>query len=175
MTYPIVPEKFCVRCEQTKPASEFHRDKWNTTGLVAYCKPCVSAKMQKVYAERKDEIRDIQKSYSQSRAGQRRTFRTYQRDQIKRELKRKGLKGARYVPARILELEEYEMMVEAQGGRCALCGDEQKGQRLSIDHDHATGKIRALLCVRCNMGLGQFRDSPTLLEQARLYLLSHSQ
>jgi len=50
---------------------------------------------------------------------------------------------------------------------CVICGDETK---LVVDHDHATGKIRGMLCNHCNRGLGHFRDDPTLLEFAAQYL-----
>jgi hypothetical protein len=50
---------------------------------------------------------------------------------------------------------EYAAMLARQRGRCAVCGDEPRRQRngkdgLLIDHDHATGRVRGLLCARCN-------------------------
>jgi hypothetical protein len=62
---------------------------------------------------------------------------------------------------------------EAQDHRCALCGiheNEAPSKRLVLDHDHATGRIRGLLCHHCNCGLGHFRDSPDLLATAIRYL-----
>lgn len=66
-----------------------------------------------------------------------------------------------------LTLEQYEAMEQAQGGRCAICGDVTT---LSIDHCHKSGQVRKLLCNGCNMGLGHFRDSPELLRKAAAYL-----
>lgn len=69
--------------------------------------------------------------------------------------------------------EQYEKMLADQDRRCAICGATEAGGRrrhLCVDHDHATNKIRGLLCVMCNLGLGKFRDDPTLLRQAALYL-----
>jgi hypothetical protein len=51
--------------------------------------------------------------------------------------------------------------------QCVICGVEEK---LVVDHDHKSGKIRGLLCNHCNRGLGHFRDDPTLLEFAAQYL-----
>ena len=50
---------------------------------------------------------------------------------------------------------------------CAICSI---GGKLHVDHDHATGKIRGLLCRGCNMGLGNFRDSTVYLNRAIEYL-----
>lgn len=69
---------------------------------------------------------------------------------------------------------DLDRMLEAQGGGCAICGSAdalRKGsKRLCIDHDHATGAIRGLLCHPCNVGLGAYRDDPKLLANAIQYL-----
>jgi hypothetical protein len=49
--------------------------------------------------------------------------------------------------------EEYARLLAAQGGHCALCPNTPKTRRLHVDHDHATGKVRGLLCHRCNRAL----------------------
>ena len=62
-------------------------------------------------------------------------------------------------------------LLELKGSvkECVICGDSGP---LVVDHDHATGKIRGILCNHCNRGLGHFRDNPELLEFARMYLLA---
>jgi hypothetical protein len=55
-----------------------------------------------------------------------------------------------------LSLEEYCLMVLRQKGRCAICDAE--GDVLCLDHDHSTGKLRALLCHRCNTRLACLED-----------------
>lgn len=70
-----------------------------------------------------------------------------------------------------LSLEEFEELKERQKNLCAICRERQIGKRrLAVDHKHGTGKIRGLLCNKCNAGLGQFRDSITLLRAAIRYL-----
>ena len=64
--------------------------------------------------------------------------------------------------------EKYESMVRDQDGKCAICNN--KMNRLCIDHCHVTGKIRKLLCDRCNQGLGLFRDNVNYLLSAAKYL-----
>ena len=58
-----------------------------------------------------------------------------------------------------------------QQGHCAICQEEEDAdQPLVVDHDHATGFVRALLCQACNHGLGRFRDDPARLQRAIDYL-----
>lgn len=59
-------------------------------------------------------------------------------------------------------------MVEAQGWTCLIC--KEVTGRLYLDHCHETGKIRGMLCLHCNSGLGSFRDDPARLSAAIEYL-----
>jgi hypothetical protein len=71
-----------------------------------------------------------------------------------------------------LSLAEYDDMLESQDNGCAICGKppEENGKRLSVDHDHETGKVRGLLCNCCNRGLGIFHDDIALMRDAIEYL-----
>jgi Recombination endonuclease VII len=71
-----------------------------------------------------------------------------------------------------LTLESYDEMLTAQNGACKICEKSPKeGERLlHVDHCHATGAIRGLLCDRCNVGLGCFGDSHQHLLKAAAYL-----
>lgn len=65
----------------------------------------------------------------------------------------------------------YQGMLESQQGVCAICkGTNKNGKALAVDHNHATGDIRGLLCISCNTALGKFRDSEELLLRAINYL-----
>ena len=71
---------------------------------------------------------------------------------------------------------QYEAMVVAQKGKCAIFACTQidlPEKRLAVDHDHKTGKIRALLCDCCNRGIGFFNDNPAQLRTAADYLEHH--
>lgn len=79
-----------------------------------------------------------------------------------------------------IDLKEYERLVAAQQGMCAICSspettkDKDGGPRMMpVDHDHKTGKVRALLCTQCNRGLGMFTDSIEKLRAAVDYLEKH--
>jgi len=60
-------------------------------------------------------------------------------------------------------------MVAQQNGRCAIC-ERKPDQILCIDHSHETGKVRALLCRKCNTGLGCYDDDPAFARKAAAYL-----
>ena len=64
---------------------------------------------------------------------------------------------------------EYARLLEAQGGGCAICGSKPKTRRLHVDHDHATGRVRGLLCHRCNRALPSW-IGPEWLADAIEYL-----
>src|SRR4051794_16106571 len=66
-----------------------------------------------------------------------------------------------------LSWEEYNALLTAQDGQCAICQhpDVVVGP-LKVDHDHGTGRVRGLTCLGCNTGLGCFRDDPVLLDWA---------
>ena len=96
---------------------------------------------------------------------------------------------ARTLRAYGLSSQEYDDMVIAQGGKCAICGtgDPRGGSRKfqhywSIDHDHrccpgfgSCGKcVRGLLCSPCNLAIGQFGDNPDTLRAALNYLTAKS-
>lgn len=77
-----------------------------------------------------------------------------------------------------LTFEEFDEKLIEQNFVCAICGCAETAinnnansvKRLSVDHNHSTGKVRGLLCSRCNSGLGLFQESPELLEAATKYI-----
>jgi Recombination endonuclease VII len=66
--------------------------------------------------------------------------------------------------------DQYQALLTAQGGGCAICGAAPGKRRLHVDHDHATGTVRGVLCGGCNMGIGRFGDDTRLLANAAAYL-----
>ena len=74
--------------------------------------------------------------------------------------------------------ETYSKLLEAQQGRCAICGGSPSNTRnncLHVDHDHETGAIRGLLCNNCNLMLGHARDKAENLRLAADYLDKHKE
>lgn len=80
-----------------------------------------------------------------------------------------------------ITLDDYDKMLEAQEGRCAICntkdltGHGKKHGRFSVDHDHVTGEVRGLLCHPCNVGLGSFKDNTEFMMNAIRYLDQHAE
>lgn len=127
----------CAKCNQTKPAADFHRNAGKPTGHHSWCKGCANA-------ARKD---------SRSRNGRQPNKRAYN------------------LATRYGLTEEVERdMMKQQEGRCAICRIELT--RHHIDHDHATGAVRGLLCARCNLGVG-YMERPGFSDAALAYLKKH--
>lgn len=85
----------------------------------------------------------------------------------------------KYLLAREYGLTEndYARMLQEQNGCCAVCGTDKPTGRwkaFAVDHNHTTGKVRALLCNECNRGIGLLKDNATLLRKAADYLDLHS-
>ena len=80
--------------------------------------------------------------------------------------------------------ESYDKLFEIQGGVCAICGEAEtlsqsyKGnpyglKRLAVDHNHRNGKVRGLLCSRCNLVLGRVEENPDVLRKMISYIAQY--
>lgn len=72
-----------------------------------------------------------------------------------------------------ITIEERDRMAEEQDGSCAICDRRSGNGDLVVDHDHASGRVRGLLCHNCNLSLGKFKDNPEWLKKALAYLAHH--
>jgi hypothetical protein len=72
-----------------------------------------------------------------------------------------------------LTLEQFEQMLTRQQGRCAICKEPFK-HTPCVDHCHATSRVRELLCMACNRGIGYLRDSADICKSAARYLDRHA-
>jgi hypothetical protein len=73
-----------------------------------------------------------------------------------------------------ITIEQYNEIFDKQGGKCSICGRHQSDlrRRLCVDHNHATGKIRGLLCNKCNFILGYANDDVVILSKAIDYIVN---
>ena len=157
---PSATEKKCPRCQIVKAASEFPHNPTTNTGLASYCIPCNDAYSKKM-SQRPEALAASRVSNREARRRDPERFFGYR---LKKDYN--------------ITIDEYNQMLKAQGGVCAICGGTSE-RRLHVDHDHSCcprsksscGRcVRALLCSACNTGLGHFRDSPALLAKAIDYL-----
>jgi hypothetical protein len=74
-----------------------------------------------------------------------------------------------------MTIEQYDAMLEAQGGGCFICGRPPRDDiSLHVDHDHSTGEVRGILCFCCNNALADFHEDRQLLAKAIGYLMTHT-
>lgn len=70
--------------------------------------------------------------------------------------------------------EQYVVMLREQDGKCAICMETPKGERLlCVDHDHTTGSVRQLLCVPCNVAVGWLEKQGARIRAAEAYIARH--
>lgn len=147
-------ERECIGCHLVKPADQFYR---KTDGhLRSKCIPCWS-----------DDTRAYVQADRVAATERARRYRKRRPD-----VHRRGSLKFNYG----LTLEQFLEMYESQDGCCIMSFCRRKfdgpfDRRVHVDHDHATGEVRALLCHRCNQGLGFFQDNPSHLLIAVEYLL----
>lgn len=80
-----------------------------------------------------------------------------------------------------ITIDDYDRMLAAQNGLCAICGEPEKGilkrtgkrKALAVDHDHKTGKIRQLLCAWCNTALARIEADRSIVTKINSYLDRH--
>lgn len=150
--------KICVKCGVEWPLSNFYKVSAVKSGLDSSCKPCTRAKKLAWRTANFDRIA------AQSRA-------RYDRDKALILARGKEQRMARKYG---ISATDYERMSAEQGGVCAICQRLNNGRwdsGLYVDHDHATGRVRGLLCFSCNTALGGFRDSADLMRAGVDYLM----
>jgi hypothetical protein len=150
----------CTKCGDTLPPTEFYAAPRNTkrSGLHSWCKTCTADDTRTRRATQSAEDKERLAVANRARA------------------RRKRL--AKYG----LTADDYQSMMASQNGVCAICERPETvrqphriggGESLAIDHDHATGKVRGLLCMTCNTAIGKLNDDPNLLRVAARYLEQH--
>jgi hypothetical protein len=193
-----MPDKECRDCGKTKDSKEFWKRKSSPDGLALYCKDCFSRRNRASYERRvreeRGEIPRANAMTSDAPDGLKHcpgcSRQLPLEDFVRNRTSRDGVgaycrpcstRKARESRERVhgstrhyhltrrygLSAAEVAEMVSGQFGVCPIC---IRSGPVHVDHDHATGRVRAVLCFNCNGGLGQFRDDPELLRRAARYL-----
>jgi hypothetical protein len=151
--------KKCTKCKVLKNHIFFHKKTQTKDGLNTVCKECWNASNKEW---RKNNPTFGMKNY--------RSWVQENPVKYKETTRKKGLRQYG------LSIEDWEDIFNKQNGVCAICNlpetviDKGTKRRLAVDHCHSTGKIRGLLCTKCNKGIGLLNDSPEILDKASAYL-----
>ena len=150
--------KVCNVCGVEYDLNKFHKDSSKKDGLYKSCKICANSKAKAYREANPFKVKAKNKAYREANHA----------DPLKardRHLRHKF--GITY--------DHYLEILEAQNGRCAICGTNVPSGKgaFHVDHCHDSGKIRGLLCHHCNVGLGHFKDSVSYLSSAIHYLSTY--
>lgn len=152
--------KRCPKCESLRPISDFAKDSARPDGRGCWCRVCRKAYHAVWYARNQEAKRKQNKEWADKNRP------------LARRLSRRAYIHKRYG----LSAEQYAGRLESQQGLCAVCHQPEtrivKGTLacLCVDHSHQSGKIRGLLCSRCNYTIGLLKDDVALFRSAAAYL-----
>jgi len=160
--------KKCPKCGFTKSLSEFHKHKLNKLGVQVYCKLCT---------KENDAIR-WKKTDSSGRLIK---YAIAKKNYLKHGMKYKEQAHIRKYGKTI---GQRQSILDKQNGKCAICLDKLSGRLRhgvkspfaiagELDHNHATGKVRGLLCQPCNTALGLLKEDIKIIESMREYITAY--
>lgn len=159
--------KICTKCHAEKDLDSFPKQANGKHGRMSICKVC-RLEASKQWLSQNPERRRASAKRCYQRHRERNIAKTNAFNERNPEYKqRQHLKRSFN-----LSLEEFNMMRAQQDYRCAICGlhEEEHGKNLCVDHDHKTGRIRALLCSHCNRMIGFARERVDVLSAAIDYV-----
>ncbi len=166
--------KVCAKCNKTKSETAFYKKPTSCDGLHSSCKLCQKEKSQKYYQKNKDKIirATLTWRFNNKERCRENNRKWQEKNKEKCRLVRRKSLCKRYG----IKIEDYNEMFLEQNGVCAICERKETSRlrgilgNLNIDHDHTTGKIRGLLCLRCNQVLGRVNDDVGILTKMVDYL-----
>jgi hypothetical protein len=174
--------KKCSQCGKIKYIQEFDKRSDRALGVRSACKQC-RRKRRKVYEDKnREKIREWKRNFNKNHKeeinSKSKLYRDSNKERISNDRKKRykesdkiksRLRNYSYLSNYGITLEKYNELFEKQNGVCAICGTSTN-KPLYIDHNHKTGEVRGLLCVKCNSGIGFFMDNSHLLISAIRYL-----
>lgn len=148
-------------------ANRGRKRKWRRAGHAE----AENKRTRKWRAEHPEAVRDYsRKYYNEHREASRKYAHEYYRRPGPKEARR-GYNHEGHLKHRYgLSAEMYNALLATQGGGCAICGQTKTRRRLDVDHNHITGKVRGLLCGKCNRAISQAEDNPERLMRMADYL-----
>ena len=160
--------KRCKHCGVEKPLDDFYGDSAARDGHRPECKACTAARRKRWYAENREREIARVKEWQQVNAER---LNAYRREHNATPERKRKQRDTYYRRTFGISADDVDAMLEAQGGGCAICGERpQRLASLHVDHCHGTGRIRGLLCLNCNQGIGKLGEDPERLRRAAEYL-----
>ena len=159
--------KKCSKCKKTKEDKFFYK-RSGSKSLHSACKDCEKNMAKKWYQKNPGYAKSKAKKWREEHPEKVAIYREGNRlKSYMGEVKRKyGLSE-----------NGFKEMLQSQNEKCLICESHFAWNKRSntphVDHCHASGKVRGLLCRRCNSSLGYFNDNPALFESAANYLKCH--
>lgn len=163
--------KRCKRCGQVKSLDAFYRHDGCRGGVRPECKTCNLAEKAARHAANPEPARDRTRRWQEENPERYKAKRLqYEADGRKAISNRRSHLKRKYG----ITLEQYDEMLAKQGGVCGICRCEPRPDiSLHVDHNHATGEIRGLLCFSCNVTVGHLREDHDRLAAVAAYLRAH--
>lgn len=155
----------CTKCAVPLTQENSVPARRNRDGLSDVCRDCHSSSARAWQAANPERVKEIdRRKYRKAKAaGTLKSSYNPERERRKALVRRYGI-----------TIEQYEAMVADQGGVCCLCDGAPGKRPLSVDHDHATGKVRGLLCTPCNVALHAVERTTDWMARATSYLKEHA-
>ena len=140
-----VQYKRCSMCKEEKSRDQFYSRIDREIGVTSYCKDCGRENAKKKHDYQKNREKNLRQRYN-------------------------------------LSWDMYLDMLADQHGKCPICMNDldmdpdcpRSGLAPVVDHDHDTGRVRAILCADCNRGIGMFKENPDALWAAARYVIEHN-
>lgn len=151
-------KKICITCKNTKDLFEFPKRVGSKDGTRNECKKCYSERSSSW--AKKNNYKYQTDRYNKLDEEKKKNITKEQRENNKKHkiFKKYGL-----------TILQYNKMVKNQGNKCKICSENFE-KTPCIDHDHKTGRVRGLLCSKCNSLLGFAKDNIKILNNAIAYL-----
>lgn len=160
--------KRCTKCGVEQPLDNFYKAPGGRDGLRGDCKTCFAARRKDWYEGNRD--REIARVKAWQEANRDRHLANQRERRTRPEVKARE-RDAHLRRKFGITAETYDEMLAGQGGVCAICERPPRDDiSLHVDHEHGTGRVRGLLCFRCNNALGDFEDDAALLLRAVHYV-----
>ena len=160
--------KICSKCKLEKSKTDFYKKERGKDGLLSWCKECDGKKRALYYSRNRERLNKIQSDKYRNDETRRLKVKQYNRKRFLSGLTKKGNHIARLKMSYGITPEQVEELLKQQNNLCAICNNPL--EKYHIDHDHRTKKVRGILCNRCNLGLGLFKDNENNLAAAINYL-----